>query len=173
MLSVGESSHREAPVHYKRYKAEILIYINGYTKIEVLDKQKNKIVYSCITKRNLIDSKKHVLKKYNNYQTEVIESKSDEEYVFKIFENKVDVEKTKGQSGFALFVKEINRLLEEFRYPFKAEINRIDGNLNCNLKDTTNDTIYSRIEKRGEYYIYFYKEEYVTKKKSLYELMKI
>lgn len=169
MLIIGKS-HSTKKEYYKRYKITIDIF-NNYTRIIVFDKQENIVVLRSYNKKTLVQNRSELNSQFNKDRIEYFEKRIEEDYVkeSKPVEEQV---KSTGLSEFALFVKEITSLLAEYKYPFIPVITRVNGYLNADLKDMTTNTIYSRIEKKEEWYLYFHNDEYKTKAKTLRSLIR-
>lgn len=176
MLEIGlkqTAANKKLP--YKRYKVQITVYDKSrHCQVEVYDKQEERVIFKTVNKRQLIDNKKEIEKKFTKLKCEFVEKRLYEEYtVEKHFHSEVDlVASSLPKSEFAVFVIEVNRFLKEYKYNFKPIFTRKDGNLNVVFEHLQEKSLYNRIEKVDGWYIHTFKDRIIGKARQIETLFK-
>lgn len=176
LISIKEVRQEVKPkslISKYRYICNIKKYLNEYIEVTVIDKITDNI-YKEVNKKNIIQNRNAIVKKYIKNNILFKEEKVEEEYQSTRQVKKVLInDNVKSKTEFNLFVSEVLRYLKQYNYTWiKPEFKRIDGNLNVNLIDIEREECYSRIELVDGWYQYWVNDKLVSKLRKLENIFK-
>ncbi len=162
------------PSFKERYIIRIKIYSNEYSEVTVYDKHLGRDIVTSVNKKTLVMNRNEMQVKYGQLNVKFIENKVEEELLIKDKPLKLTAKEQINVTDFSIFVKEINRLLKQYNYTVVPEFKRVNGNLNVNLFESSDDKEkpFNRIEKNGLWYIHYFDNEMVKKAKDLEVIFK-